>query len=233
MSGNNDLFPTLDPAWAQELTIELRIRGVDGATIGETLATAEAHCQDSGESAIDAFGPAREYAGTLPPPPRGTVRSDRRLAVPSAIGLAGMLLSFRTVDAWRAAAQIPLTLGTVLTWIAVLGATLVLVGHLGLLLRGRWRAWAIMTGLFAAIGLLSVTPTPTLLHLAPGAAAALVAVLLGTSVALTYRLSPEPDMIRHPLGNGARSRSDVVVEGLTPWVFVILTVVGNGLSQIA
>jgi len=89
-----------------------------------------------------------------------------------------------------------------------------------------------MLGLSAAIGILGLAPTPTLLDLAPGTAAALVAVLLATSVGLSYRITPEPDVVRHPLGAVTRSPADAVVAGLTPWLFVILTLVGSGVFLI-
>ena len=228
MSGSSDLFPTLDADWAQELTTELRIRGVDGTAIGEALATAEAHCRDSGESALDAFGPAREYAETVPAPARDGSAGDARLAVPAAIGVAGMLLSFRAVDAWQSGTQVSLTFGTLLTWSVILGATLVLVRHLELVLRGRWRFWLIVMSLSAAIGALSVAPTPTLLHLTPGWAAVLVAGLLCVSVVWSRVTTPTSDAIRHPLRPTTRSRSEAAVEGLTPWLFVILALVVNG-----
>jgi len=45
-----------------ELSAQLQCRGVDKDRIGEIVAEVETHLDDSGESPVDAFGPAVRYA---------------------------------------------------------------------------------------------------------------------------------------------------------------------------
>lgn len=58
-------YPSLDPRWAEDVLVILRMREVSGARIGQILAEANEHCASSGESAQDAFGSAASYAESL------------------------------------------------------------------------------------------------------------------------------------------------------------------------
>ena len=51
--------------WCDDFVLELRMRDVPGAVIGDHLAEVEAHCVESGESPAEAFGPATDYARRL------------------------------------------------------------------------------------------------------------------------------------------------------------------------
>src|SRR5690625_6856245 len=48
--------------WCDDFVLELRMRDVPGAVIGDHLAEVEAHCVEGGESPAEAFGPATDYA---------------------------------------------------------------------------------------------------------------------------------------------------------------------------
>jgi hypothetical protein len=54
-----------DKKWFDELVLELRLRRVYGSAIGDTVASARELLADTGQSAEEAFGPARDYAGSL------------------------------------------------------------------------------------------------------------------------------------------------------------------------
>lgn len=56
---------TTRAAWLQDLTFLLRLRGVDGRKIGDTLAQVEAHCDDAGQEPLEAFGEPAGYAASL------------------------------------------------------------------------------------------------------------------------------------------------------------------------
>ncbi len=49
------LAPHVDPAWTEDVILELRLLGVSGVCIGAALAEADAHCADSGERAAESI----------------------------------------------------------------------------------------------------------------------------------------------------------------------------------
>lgn len=51
--------------WLRDFALLLRLRGVDGAQIGDALAVVESHCDDSGQEPKDAFGEPASYLATL------------------------------------------------------------------------------------------------------------------------------------------------------------------------
>lgn len=54
----------IDP-WREAFVIELRLRAVAGRHIGDLLAEVDAHCAESGEDPLTAFGEPREYAAVM------------------------------------------------------------------------------------------------------------------------------------------------------------------------
>ena len=59
------LAPHVDATWRDAFVVELRIQGASGAAIADALLEVEAHCRESGQSALHAFGPAMQYAKAL------------------------------------------------------------------------------------------------------------------------------------------------------------------------
>lgn len=87
-----ELAPHVDPAWAQQLTVELRLRGVSGESIGETLAEVDSHCAESGETAADSFGAPADYAQQLQLPESAQRESSQLMTVAPILGqILGML----------------------------------------------------------------------------------------------------------------------------------------------
>ena len=58
---------TADKRYLSELTTALRLRKISGARIGGIIAEVEVHTAESGQSAQEAFGPAKEYARQFDP----------------------------------------------------------------------------------------------------------------------------------------------------------------------
>ena len=75
--------------WRDELLVELRMLGVSGDRIGAALAEVDAHCADSGETPVEAFGPPRAYARALLPV-TDTPTAGRRTVVAAAGAVATM-----------------------------------------------------------------------------------------------------------------------------------------------
>ena len=88
-------FPALDPRWAEDLLLVLRVREVSGARIGEILGEANEHCLAAGHSAATAFGPAARYAESLDfaGQERARSRVGRSDIALGALGLAGAVLA--------------------------------------------------------------------------------------------------------------------------------------------
>jgi hypothetical protein len=71
---------TGDERWMRDFVLELRLRGVNGSTIGDAVASVRELLRDSGQSAAEAFGQPRAYAASLELP--GT---HRRFGLVSAV----------------------------------------------------------------------------------------------------------------------------------------------------
>ncbi|MDR2999283.1 MAG: hypothetical protein LBU78_14310 [Microbacterium sp.] len=67
-----------DKTWIELFILELRVRQVPGAAIGDAVASVRELLSDSGQSAEEAFGSAREYAASLDLP----VINPRQHALP-------------------------------------------------------------------------------------------------------------------------------------------------------
>lgn len=130
-----DLAPHIDPTWTEAFIVEARLREVPGTIIGEALGEVDDHCFTSGESALDAFGPAREYAATIasnhePLPGPGLTW----LLVPAFLQVAGVIVGLDGVTGLVQGDARPLSWATVLV-LAVLGVALPVVG--------RFMSWAV------------------------------------------------------------------------------------------
>ena len=105
------LAPDVDPDWAKEFAIELRLLGVTGARIGDALGEVNSHCQESEESAPQAFGDPADYARSLQLPiqtdtsPRAMLRS----LSPAGLQILGMFILIRGFTAWRENGQLEIT----------------------------------------------------------------------------------------------------------------------------
>jgi hypothetical protein len=105
------LAPHVDPEWAEEFAIELRVLGLAGARIGDALGEVSSHCQDSKESAAQAFGDPADYARSLQLPihtdtsPRAMLRS----LSPTGLQILGMFILIRGFTAWRESGQLEIT----------------------------------------------------------------------------------------------------------------------------
>lgn len=59
------LAPSIEAGWRQAFVVELRLQGASGSAVADALVEVETHCAESGERAVDAFGPAAQYARAL------------------------------------------------------------------------------------------------------------------------------------------------------------------------
>jgi hypothetical protein len=121
------LAPHVDPRWAEDFVIELRLLGVQGARIGDALSEVESHCEESGENATQAFGDPADYARNLQLPPQSDT-SPRALllfASPTFLQCLAMSLLLWSFDAWLSHEQLGITIAHIVTVVAFLvGASL-------------------------------------------------------------------------------------------------------------
>ncbi len=219
----------LPKKWAEDVVVELRLRGVSGRDIGDALTHVESYCQDSGESPDEAFGPAADYARSLPfaPSRLDDVSAGRmiRVGVPSFIGLVGMLLTLSTVDAWRASGSVRFTAG----WLVLVAATVVLsvaaAAWLDVIARHRLSAGIVGAATYGAALMAPVTLT-TVAFTAPVAACGTVGMaLLLVSGLLNARMPLRLDPVQDPMQQRS-GRSTIVLAlstAVTSWLFTLLT----------
>ncbi len=229
-------FSALDRDWAESAIRELVARGADRGPIGEALATADAHCADSGESAEEAFGSPREFAASVHLRP-GDVADERigrqlRAARPTILGLAGMMLAFRVLDSHLSGKAVEVTLGDLLGVAAILAVAILAVRHVGLLLRHRVASmvvgWPILTGVILLPAL--VTPVLSTVPVALGAAVATIAVV-GSGVWATA-IGAEPEAVPDPRPGAVPARTSTAFVVVSRWLFVVATLVGCGLVYV-
>ncbi len=225
---SNGFYTHLPRGWRDTVAFELRLRGASGATIGDVLAVAEAHCAESGQSPEDAFGAAAEYAAAVP---LGDSEHPERTgelvmaALPTVVGLAGMMLAFATADAWQARQPTAVSWGVVVGVVAIITASVALVRWLHLIAARTW-ALAVLVGLMASVFTVVVLVVGAPAFVLPTPVAALASVALLAAGALWSRRGPEPDAITDPLRGDPTPRATRIVAVLHPWLFPALTVLG-------
>ncbi len=114
-----EIIPTADPDWVERFVTEARLQGLDGAAIGDALATIESHIRETGEPVADAFGPPIEYAAALAASGASAAPGISRLTVGSILlGLTGLLVPV-AVGAWLAERPIEVDGGGVASAVAL------------------------------------------------------------------------------------------------------------------
>lgn len=218
--------------WYEDLVLELRLRDIRGEAIGDAVAAARSHCDDSGETPVAAFGDAREYGRSLEFSRSDVVETSLpewgRVLAPVAAGLVGFSLVTSTVTAvlkgeavnvaWGAAAS-ALVLALVVLFVLRYLRLLLDRPVAGILVIGS--AWAVMV----MLPILWSTPAFSV----PALVAALVGLaFLAGSVVLGRRVGDLSDPVVDPMTNEDRygtSRPAAWKQLFTgSWLFVTWTV---------
>ena len=105
--------PHISKDWREDFIIAMRTQDASGEQIGDALATVDAHCAESGESAEEAFGDPTTYATTLVPEPAAGSGFGASFLVGVLMGLLGLLIVPRAVDDWVTRTPFTVTIGTV------------------------------------------------------------------------------------------------------------------------
>lgn len=89
-----------DEVWIDVFIIELRLRRVPGAVIGDAVASVREFLRDSGESAEGAFGSAREYAASLELPVENPRLHALQIGFLPVSGFLGLMAFTLASSAW-------------------------------------------------------------------------------------------------------------------------------------
>lgn len=148
-----------DKKWFDEFIVELRLRDVLGRSIGDAVASARELLDDTGQSAMEAFGPARNYAASLElPRESGKGWSSRRLWS-SVLGFIAFMLYVQAFSAWARSEVVLISPAQ----LALLGAPVVLIAFLPLYVQIMVRRpWLVAPFVFigGALGYLASTAAP-------------------------------------------------------------------------
>jgi len=232
-----------DKKWFKEFIIELRLRQVRGQAIGDTVASARELLADTGRSAEDTFGAARDYAAVLELPAAPKYEWVRTSLWPTLLSLIAFLLFSQVAPAW-AKSELLLVSPTQLALAAAPVLVVALMPlYLTLAIRHVWLfipivAFCAASGIFSALvapttaddAWLAISPLPLLV----GSFAALVALSIlstvrsrrpGASDDIVY---PLPD--EHTSDKGGSGFGTTVFTIVTNWLFPLFALVIVALS---
>lgn len=113
--------------WCDDFVVELRLMDVPGDVIGDRLAEVEAHCAESGETPVEAFGDPVEYAQSVGvESPKNPADGVWKTAALSAGQVLALLVGTRAAGAWAVGESVAYNVVQVLC-LALAAAVLVLL----------------------------------------------------------------------------------------------------------
>lgn len=223
-----------DKKWFDELTVELRMRDVFGHAIGDAVASARELLIDTGQSAEEAFGPARAYAASLDLP-RGSGRDwVTRGLWTSMFGLLAFLLFVQAVGAWIQDELLLITPAQLVLAAALGGLVALSPLYLLAAIRRPWLLvlliaigagcgflWSAMTPATSAEAWLSLDPLPWLL----GSAVAMVLLSVWNTIQTLRRGNIDDITEPIPARPAAGIRGRRVFVMLTNWLFPLFAAI--------
>lgn len=226
-----------DKTWIQLFTVELRLRRVPGAAIGDAVASVRELLSDSGQSAEEAFGPAQEYAASLDLPVMNARQQALLTTFVPVLGLFAFLVFALASTAWFAESPVLLSAPQVLLLaVPVLLAVMVSFRfYPRAAFRQRWLPVALLlSAALASAGAALLAPSTSdeawlvfspLVLLIGTTAALIVLSIVGTIVTIR---SQDGDEIVEPLqaqqGTGPRRGRQVFLIFVN-WLFPIFAIV--------
>lgn len=226
--------PHIDKRWRDDFIIAMRMQDATGEQIGDALATVDAHCAESGESAEGAFGDPTDYATTLVLEPASGSRLGSSFVVGALMGLLGLLVVPRAVDDWVAGTQFAVTLGDMVALAVVLGLTSTVMALprrvLPWLARARYSLVGLLgAALMALLVLAMLFLTDVVAELDWRLALAVGMGLLVASVISTWRDLSTPDPVADPRSPDSPPRR---TQWLAALMFPILTLLILGIDAL-
>ncbi|GAB76538.1 hypothetical protein SAMN05421595_1666 [Austwickia chelonae] len=146
-------YPHVDKDWAADLLLELRLRDISGARIGDILTEVESHCAASGQKATEAFGDPQEYAMCLDfeGQQRTPVERSPNNLTPAVLALlCGFAVSAGLTGALDGQ-PVEMRTGALVAVLMSVGYLLAAVHYLNMLLRSLWRWMTAFMAFFCAV----------------------------------------------------------------------------------
>ena len=230
-----------DKKWFDELVLELRLQQVYGKAIGDTVASARELLADTGQSAEDAFGPAREYASSLELPRAPQYEWMRTALWPAMVGLLAFLLFTQAAAAWALSDLLLFSPAQLALLSAPVVAIALLPLYLAALVRRIWAVVALvvfggLAGFLASVvapttradAWLALDPVPWLVG------CALVMVALSILLTVRSRRPGSGDEIIDPLADVSAGSSLGARVGMlvTNWMFPLFSLIMLGLTSL-
>lgn len=193
-------------AWIDDLTLALRLRDVRGDAIGDAVAVVRGHIADSGETAAEAFGEPRAYAGQLDVTTVPAITALDPVVLGPAVSLLAFFAFAPAVASVFSGTRGEFSLPQLLLFVVPVALVLGLPAYFSVGVRHLW-LFAIAFGLavLSATGAALFAPDrgyPVLASWDPWWVAAISgAILLGASSwSIVAALRDEPDVIVDPNG---------------------------------
>ncbi|UJP40542.1 hypothetical protein [Cellulomonas palmilytica] len=163
------LAPHVEPQWAQDVLLELRVLGVDGTDIARVLSDVEVHVVATGVAAATAFGDPVAYARSLALPVEPDDGQDARGVdvLQSAAQIVGVIVLFGGASALGRGEDAAVTWGMLCSALLATGATALLLRHgervLRAVVRSRARRFLVTVLAIAMVVAVLLAVLPTLL----------------------------------------------------------------------
>lgn len=220
--------------WLDDMALELRVRNVDGADIGDAMASVREHLADTDNDPWSEFGTPVEYARSLELPNAGNPVTPG-LIFRTALGLLSFFGFNLAASPWVHAQGLDVTLAQVLLLAVPVALIIVLIAFLGALVRRMWLLWILMavavaSGAFSAM-FSPASPADVWLTVAPLPVVIVTsAAMFGCSIAGTKSvLADGPQAIHDPLADrgdrARRDRRDRASGIASQWIFPVAAVV--------
>lgn len=218
--------PHIDKRWRDDFTVAMRMQDASGEQIGDALATVDAHCAESGESAEEAFGDPTDYATTLVPEAAPGSGLGASFLVGVLMGLLGLLVVPRAVDDWVAGTPFTVTIGDIVALAVVIGLTGTVMALprrvLPWLAKAKYSLVGLLGAVFMALLVLAMLFLTDVVAELDWRVALMVGLgLLVASVTSTWRDLSTPDPVADPRSPDSPARRTQWLAALT---FPILTV---------
>lgn len=226
--------PHVDKHWRDDFVVAMRLQDASGQQIGDALATVDAHCAESGETAEEAFGDATAYAASLAPEHAGTSALGASFAVGIFMGLLGMLVVPRAVADWLTGTDFAVTIGDVvaLAVILALASAVMALPRLVLpwLVKVRFSVvWLVGSALMTVLVLAMLFLRDVVAEIDWRVALVVGVALLVANVTSTWRDLSASDPVSDPRFADAPRRG---VQWLTALSFPILTLLILGVDAL-
>ncbi|MFT4215153.1 MAG: hypothetical protein QM622_10315 [Microbacterium sp.] len=226
-----------DKTWIDLFIVELRPRRVPGPVIGDAVASVRELLADSGQSAEESFGPAREYAAALDLPTMSPKHEALKTVLLPVLGLFAFLVFTHASTAWFAGTAVLLSIPQALL-LSVPVLLTVLTSFTFVLRAVFWRRWlavvlVLTAGLAGAIAALIAPSTETEASLVLSPLPILIVTMsvlvvlsvIGTVTTLRSGAGDEivePLAAQEPEGKRRGRRAFILV---TDWLFPVLAVI--------